>query len=706
MKYKNKLSICMMVKNEEKYLEKSLESLKPLFDNLKTELIIVDTGSEDNTIEIAKRYTKKVYFHQWNNNFGDMRNKTIKYATGEWILILDGDEVFQDIQPLIKFLNSSSSRKYNTGSITIKSITTENNEDIYQAVDILRLFRNTNDFSYMGTIHEQPQFQNPVFFTNAEVLHYGYLSTDKELMEYKFKRNVELLEKELEKDPKNIYNWYQLAQSYGMYKNYKKSLETILKAYKLVQKEKDSYRSYIYVYNHLARSYYHNQKLEELEQVCLEALEIEENFIDFYYYLGVAQSNLNRDEEAIKNFKKYLKVFEKYKNSNDKEGLATVRCMAKGTLGLYEDVCLNLCVLYRRNKDNEAALKYVRKVTKDYMQKRKVPHLVELYIDLGRYEELKDEYNKVLNMEEEILHTFWISLETSIDKQEDEKKEKLIKLFSTGDCKYSLLNKIRIYTKEETDDRKQDLINDIKQLDFKSLPVFFADITYFLLINTQMNIGEILYNLREHSIQSYFQYLINKYQEELSDVIVDYLENNDANQSFNEIRFRKVLNKTLLVLDKINEEKYQQIWNDYIIDGIYYIQQIYNKNIIENENIYDVKDDEDAFFIYMLKAERAKTKDVALHVRYLRKALKVYPSMKKGIETIMKNLKQENEEASTIETVDEFEELKKNVKININTLLEVQKTMEAKSLIDEYLQIVPDDLEMLMLKSEIYLKLM
>ncbi len=86
------LSIVMMVKNEQKYLENTLKSLKPLMDKINNELIILDTGSSDNTVDIAKRYTSNVYLAKWNDNFGDMRNKSISYANGDWILILDADE--------------------------------------------------------------------------------------------------------------------------------------------------------------------------------------------------------------------------------------------------------------------------------------------------------------------------------------------------------------------------------------------------------------------------------------------------------------------------------------------------------------------------------------------------------------------------------------------------------------------------------------
>ncbi len=77
-----KLSICMMVKNEEQNLVRCLDSLKPLRTKLESELIIVDTGSTDKTVDIAKAYTDRVYFHPWNNNFSEMRNSTISYAMG------------------------------------------------------------------------------------------------------------------------------------------------------------------------------------------------------------------------------------------------------------------------------------------------------------------------------------------------------------------------------------------------------------------------------------------------------------------------------------------------------------------------------------------------------------------------------------------------------------------------------------------------
>ena len=73
-----KLSIAMMVKNEERIIERTLKAIRQLDGKITYEIIIVDTGSTDSTLDIAKKYTHRVYQHEWTGNFGEMRNKTIK----------------------------------------------------------------------------------------------------------------------------------------------------------------------------------------------------------------------------------------------------------------------------------------------------------------------------------------------------------------------------------------------------------------------------------------------------------------------------------------------------------------------------------------------------------------------------------------------------------------------------------------------------
>lgn len=84
------------------------------------ELIIVDTGSVDGTMDIAREYTDRVYQHPWNNDFSDMRNITIGYAKGEWVFIVDADEQLENPEEVIRLFESNETEKYNTISVRLK----------------------------------------------------------------------------------------------------------------------------------------------------------------------------------------------------------------------------------------------------------------------------------------------------------------------------------------------------------------------------------------------------------------------------------------------------------------------------------------------------------------------------------------------------------------------------------------------------------
>ena len=191
-----KLSIAMIIKNEEKTLERCLKSLSLLKNKIDYELIIVDTGSTDNSIEIAKKYTDKVYNHKWNNNFADMRNISISYCKGGWILIIDADEVLENPEELVKVLNSKDINKYNTISIYQKNILSDDCTD-YSIVDVFRCFKNSKEFKFTGIIHEQPNIYLPKKSSNITLFHDGYKKNDLITAKNRYKRNISLLRKQL-----------------------------------------------------------------------------------------------------------------------------------------------------------------------------------------------------------------------------------------------------------------------------------------------------------------------------------------------------------------------------------------------------------------------------------------------------------------------------------------------------------------------------
>ncbi len=206
----------MIVKNEEKYLERCLSALKPILDGVESELIITDTGSEDRTVEIAKKYTNNLFFFKWNNDFSAARNYGLKQASGEWFMFLDADEIFLSCDGIISFFTSDEYKKFNSATFTIRSLYSDGTSSDFDANRLTKRLQNT---SFFGIIHETLNtFGEPVKKLGCVAEHYGYLSNDRNDEKSKFERNSKLLLKKYkiygDKDPIIYLQLYECFYRY------------------------------------------------------------------------------------------------------------------------------------------------------------------------------------------------------------------------------------------------------------------------------------------------------------------------------------------------------------------------------------------------------------------------------------------------------------------------------------------------------------
>jgi len=218
------LSLCMIVKDEESHLKSCIENVKDLVD----EVIVVDTGSKDNTVKIAQELGARVYHYKWNDDFSSARNESLKYAAGDWILVLDADERINEknkikVKDLIKgkenlayYLNFKS--KINTGCM---------GDYVYNAHP--RLFQNRRGIFYQGRIHEEiissvKNAGGTISLSDVEVEHFGYeehLYKEKN----KAKRNIKILMKELSDNTDNGMIYFYLGESYSLLHQWKRAVE-------------------------------------------------------------------------------------------------------------------------------------------------------------------------------------------------------------------------------------------------------------------------------------------------------------------------------------------------------------------------------------------------------------------------------------------------------------------------------------------------
>lgn len=162
------ISICMIVKNEEKVLARCLDSLQGLYE----ELIIVDTGSTDNTKKIAESYTTNIYDYVWKDDFADARNYAFSKATKDYIYSVDADEVLDEVNRK-RFLELKNNLLPEIEIVqmwyvnTNEFATTENFEKEYRP----KLYKRIREFRWIDPIHESVNLNPVVFDSDIEILH-------------------------------------------------------------------------------------------------------------------------------------------------------------------------------------------------------------------------------------------------------------------------------------------------------------------------------------------------------------------------------------------------------------------------------------------------------------------------------------------------------------------------------------------------------
>lgn len=321
------ISVCIICKNEEKYIARCLESLTEY--NL--EIVVVDTGSSDDSVAIAKRYTDKVYDYKWEKDFSKARNYSIEQASNNWILILDCDEFVDDFNiRLVK--NFMKAYPDYIGEVICKNEFFDLGGEPYYKEYTLPRFFNRKFFHYEGAIHEQITPINinlplkgctlPISF-----IHVGY-NLSAEMMREKQLRNIELLRFEIEINSTDPYTHYQLGVSYLTIKDYKQAIESFNNAINCELDFRIFYTNELFL--HLANAYIGIEQYPNAIEVLENAKELLSDYSDYYYALGSAYYKNNMIPQSILSYIQAL-------NASKSINIATKDYMTHYSLGnIYE----------------------------------------------------------------------------------------------------------------------------------------------------------------------------------------------------------------------------------------------------------------------------------------------------------------------------------------------------------------------------------
>jgi tetratricopeptide (TPR) repeat protein len=296
-----RLSLCMIVRDEQEMLPRCLASVAEAVD----EMVIVDTGSTDATVEIARSFGARVIFHEWTGSFAEARNVSFEAANGDWLLCLDADEVLVDEdRPLLRALTGRTWREAFYLSET--NYTGDLEDGTAVTHNALRVFRNRAEYRFQGRLHEQIAHTLPGYLperlesSGVRVEHYGYLGVVRDTRE-KSRRNIELLRLQQAESPPSAFLHYNLGSEYAAAGDSVAALAELERSWELLDalSDRESYEFAPALMSRLVKTLRACGRPAEAIARAQQGLERFPGFTDLVLEQAIASNALAQQEQAI-----------------------------------------------------------------------------------------------------------------------------------------------------------------------------------------------------------------------------------------------------------------------------------------------------------------------------------------------------------------------------------------------------------------------
>jgi tetratricopeptide (TPR) repeat protein len=311
------ISACLIMKNEERWLRGCLENLKALC----SEIIIVDTGSTDQSMAIAREYGVRLSSQKWENDFSKARNASLERATGRWILVIDPDERIaeRDLERIRQLTLDTSvmaytikTRNYSSNAMASGFVpcTGEYKDEEgeypgYFESGKIRLFQNIPSIRFVGSVHElvEATVKGKVLPSDVPIHHYG--STE-QVAEEKNKRSFyqAAARQKLQEEPKNWKAHFEHGVEMLGIGEFKKAMESLKKARELNPTEP-------LVLTNLGYAAMEAGKHSEAEEALKACLEKDPKNHDAFLNLGVNEMRRQNWPLALECFDRCVKMFPK-----------------------------------------------------------------------------------------------------------------------------------------------------------------------------------------------------------------------------------------------------------------------------------------------------------------------------------------------------------------------------------------------------------
>lgn len=687
-----KLSIGMIVKNEADKLEATLQALQPLRDAIPCELIIADTGSTDETLTIAEQYGDKVFTLEWENDFAKARNATLAQATGEWFFFIDADEVLREYQELAKFLLMPQSKQYQAILIPIYNITSVKTDN-WNVFWVARIFRRNPGVYFQGKIHEQPILLMPQYTLKiTNLLHSGYDNDDVKKMENKSARNLETIEKVLEEEKETVHRAKAYLDGtdacflFPTEEHVKKGIEmamnaiSLIKEWPLTKKERKYYLAR--AYSLLTKTNANQQNWFTCRELCQEYYEVQpqrgSHDMDVYFAQTVAEYNLGNYIDAKTSGEAFLVCTEQ-------DIVEASRIFVLVTISQKDEVRFIVSESCNKLGDKENAWKYALQIEKKKVYGRFTAEIqFQLAISHDMANRLPVFYEKSPEDQDRLLLELQKAALQSKGEKRLEFQETLRNLPPKSIVQQTLLCC--------TDDREECLTLLLKMEEEILNESLGLVIDQWMRFNLPAE--EVLNKIQIHQLNQYLFSCSAMMEVSAFAAHATAYYRNQTPQALDlkALQAARYILGYNLMQENIPEDTVVALWELLTQYGFCYANQLYRPEVWKEDMLY-LFNGLDRFIFYSQQALQAREEQkFANYVQLLRQAVAAYPQAKTVVEILVKEIECKTKPAD--EKINELNQLADVIKSQIRRLASMDKIEEAKSLLSQLAEIMPDEPEL------------
>lgn len=302
-----RISLCMIMRDEEEHLARCLRSVEGVVD----EIIIVDTGSVDRSIEIAESFGAQILHEEWQGDFAAPRNTGLDVATGDWILMLDADEELIDGMRIHDLVRNADLEEID--GFCFREVNFIGEEVGIDAVvnSAFRLWRHKPHHRYSGALHEQimgvvdQTGGSRTRFVGLEIYHYGYLEPTNRRKK-KEARNMEIVLKEVEAKPDDSFTLFNAGVEFQRIGQHQEAIEYFQRSFQNLETLKAYYASLLL--RNIIASLNAMERFDEAIEVITEALAAYPDFTDMHYLKGQTMVGRREYRGAISAFRTAIEL--------------------------------------------------------------------------------------------------------------------------------------------------------------------------------------------------------------------------------------------------------------------------------------------------------------------------------------------------------------------------------------------------------------